>query len=384
MANTVFVGLSGGVDSAVSAALLKEQGYTVVGAFIKIWQPEFIECTWAQDRLDAMRVCVTLGIPFREIDLSAEYKKEVVGEMIAAYAAGETPNPDIACNRTIKFGAFAAWARAEGADAVATGHYARIKKGDGKAELLRGIDESKDQSYFLYQLDGRDLMRILFPVGGMKKDHVRAHAKRLALPVAHKADSQGLCFVGDVSMRDFLKRFIPVEPGDVVDETGVLIGSHDGAALYTVGQRHGFTLTVQGPPRYVTKVDTHANRITVSADRSHAGKRDRQLRDVHWIGEAPALPTNVSVQARYRESPVPARMSLEDGHPRITFETPHIASAGQSVVFYDGERCLGGAVIAPDPMKREIAVHSTATSHSKAVHPAVNGDEVAAATNDGV
>jgi tRNA-specific 2-thiouridylase len=208
MANTVFVGLSGGVDSAVSAALLKDAGHSVVGVFIKIWQPEFLECTWAKDRLDAMRVAAALGIPFREVDLSQEYKRDVVGEMIRSYSAGETPNPDVTCNRAIKFGAFASWAHDQGADAVATGHYARVRKTFGEAQLLRGVDSAKDQSYFLYQLSSRDLLRVMFPVGEMKKDAVRAKARRFNLPVAAKADSQGLCFVGDVSMRDFLKRFI--------------------------------------------------------------------------------------------------------------------------------------------------------------------------------
>ena len=195
--NKVFVGLSGGVDSAVSAALLKEAGYEVTGVFIKIWQPEFIECTWKDDRLDAMRVCAALDIPFRELDLSEQYKKEVVEKMVADYARGVTPNPDVLCNAEIKFGAFAAWAKREGAASIATGHYAQKKDAVGHFELLRAHDTAKDQSYFLYRLTQADLSRALFPIGGMEKSEVRAQAKRFKLPVADKPDSQGLCFVGE-------------------------------------------------------------------------------------------------------------------------------------------------------------------------------------------
>src|SRR3989344_860547 len=240
--STVFVGLSGGVDSAVSAALLKEAGHSVVGAFIKIWRPEFIECPWQKERLDAMRVGAHLGIPFREIDLSDEYKKDVIDDMIANYTRGITPNPDVLCNRHIKFGAFKEWAHAGGADLVASGHYARIVKTGNRFQLHRGKDTHKDQSYFLWRLTEKDLETTLFPVGGFTKPEVRALAEKFGLPVATKKDSQGLCFVGEVTMRDFLARYIDLKQGKVLDEAGAVIGEHDGAALYTLGERHGFRI----------------------------------------------------------------------------------------------------------------------------------------------
>lgn len=369
MANTVFVGLSGGVDSSVSAALLKDAGYSVVGVFIKIWQPEFLECTWAKDRLDAMRVAAALGIPFREIDLSEQYKKEVVGEMIRSYAAGETPNPDVTCNRSIKFGAFASWARDNGANAVATGHYARVRKAFGGAQLLRGVDSAKDQSYFLYRLNSDELLHTMFPVGEMKKEVVRAKARRYNLPVAAKADSQGLCFVGDVSMRDFLKRFIPVEQGDVLDESGRKIGVHDGAALYTIGQRHGFSVSgkASASPHYVVYIDASANTITASPDKMRAALTTIVVRNVHWIGEVPATPARFLAQARYHEKEFPVTVAREGERATLTFDEPHVVSPGQSIVFYDGDRCVGGAVITKSVPKNSSTVHSGANGGTEAV-----------------
>src|SRR3989344_4170581 len=235
----VFVGLSGGVDSAVSAALLKSKGYDVVGAFIKIWQPEFIECTWREDRLDAMRVAIVLG------------------------------------NHYIKFGDFLDWAESEGADRIATGHYARIQENNDLRSryLLRGRDVAKDQSYFLYALSEDVLARTLFPIGGMTKPEVRAKARHFNLPNAERSDSQGLCFVGEVSMKDFLARFISVESGPVLDMKGRIIGEHEGAALYTIGQRHGFKTEKgeSGVQYYVVSIHTKTNRLRVSTRREHAG-----------------------------------------------------------------------------------------------------------------
>lgn len=341
---TVFVGLSGGVDSAVSAALLKKQGYTVVGAFIKIWQPEFTECTWREDRLDAMRVCVALGIPFKEVDLSEEYKKHVVEEMIAGYAKGITPNPDVLCNRHIKFGPFWKWAKEEGADLIATGHYARIGKKEGKPVLLRGIDSGKDQSYFLYQLTEEDLSHTLFPIGEMKKSHVRLEARMFDLPVADKKDSQGLCFVGEVSIKDFLERFITVEKGPVVDMDGKVIGEHEGAALYTVGQRHGFSVqeNAEKVQYYIVGIDIASNTLRVSQNREDAATKEISLVDVRWIGDTPKLPDTFQMQARYHETPINAEI---DENLRVTFKEVHIAAPGQSLVIYSGDQCLGGGII---------------------------------------
>jgi tRNA-specific 2-thiouridylase len=340
---SVFVGLSGGVDSAVSAALLKEQGHDVTGAFIKIWQPEFLECTWREDRLDAMRVAAALDIPFKELDLSEEYKNEVINEMLATYENGETPNPDVLCNKSIKFGAFARWARSRGAEFVATGHYAQIRDG----RLYRGADAGKDQSYFLHRLSKKDLERALFPVGGMEKRRVRAQAQRFGLPVAQKHDSQGLCFVGDITMGEFLRRYIAVSEGDVLNTQGAVIGRHEGALLYTIGQRHGFVLQGEAhAPHYVTAIDVRANTITVSEKREDASCTRALLRDVHWIGEPLFLPAALAVQVRYREKTAAATLALDDaGRMTASFEDAQIASPGQSLVFYRGDECLGGGIM---------------------------------------
>jgi len=345
MIHKVFVGLSGGVDSAVSAALLKEQGLNVAGVFIKIWQPEFIECTWREDRLDAMRVCAALDIPFHEIDLSEEYKKEVVDTMVRDYGKGLTPNPDVLCNRVVKFGAFAAWARKEGAAAIATGHYAQKEEVAGHTNLMRARDAAKDQSYFLYMLGQTDLNRALFPIGGLLKSEVRKEALRLNLPVARKPDSQGLCFIGEVSMRDFLARFLPVTPGPVRTREGKLLGEHEGAALYTVGQRHGFLTGGSSVPHYVVDVDVTKNTVYVSPRREDAARESVLLEHISWVSRESAEWKGLRAQARYHEEPVGVRIEKQDAHYLVKFETPHIASPGQSLVLYDGDVCLGGGII---------------------------------------
>lgn len=346
--STVYVGLSGGVDSAVSAALLKHSDHNVIGAFIKIWRPEFIDCPWQKDRLDAMRVCAALEIPFVEIDLSQVYKKTVIDDMITKYARGITPNPDVLCNRYIKFGAFAQWAFSQGADFVATGHYAQIQ-GDAlnspRRRLMRGKDTNKDQSYFLWQLTKEDLQRIIFPVGGYTKPEVRGLAQKFNLPVAAKHDSQGLCFVGDVTMRDFLGHYLPLKKGEVLDDSGVVVGEHDGAALYTLGERHGFrftTTSTHNEPQYVIAIDTAANTITVSTNRLKAARKEVELIDVNWNGDTPKTATQFSAQARYREAPIACTVSSSS----VTFDKPHLAPPGQSLVIYDGETVVGGGIIA--------------------------------------
>jgi len=352
MAHRVFVGLSGGVDSAVSAAILKERGFDVTGVFIKIWRPEFIECTWKEDRLDAMRVCAALRVPFREIDLSAEYKKDVVDSMLADYARGITPNPDVVCNRQIKFGAFARRAREEGAQLIATGHYARIKKSAGHFELLRGADAEKDQSYFLYRIGQEDLAFTVFPVGGMLKADVRKKARALKLPVAEKRDSQGLCFVGDVSMPDFLRRFLRIEPGAVLDMQGRAIGTHQGAVLYTVGERHGFARADHSTarvPHYVAAIDTSRNTITVSPRREDAARQAVLVSDISWVHREPPFDAEYDVQTRYRERPVRARLGREAPGLRVALAQPQIAPPGQSLVVYQGDVCLGGGSIENEP-----------------------------------
>ncbi len=358
MRQEIYVGLSGGVDSAVSAALLKEQGYDVVGAFIKIWQPEFIECTWREERLDAMRVCAAIGIPFREVDFSQEYKTEVVERMVRDYARGVTPNPDVLCNLRIKFGSFAQWAKREGAHGIATGHYARKREVGGHMELLRAHDLAKDQSYFLYRMTQLDLARTMFPIGGMLKSEVRALAHKFNLPIAQKPDSQGLCFVGEVSMVDFLKRFIPLSPG-VVLCGGKVVGEHEGAPLYTIGQRHGFSVSQDSAshPYYVVGTDTIQNRIYVSAHRQDAERSAVTLTDIHWVYREPKIPHSVQAQARYHERTVGATITKDDNTFAATFDRPHMASPGQSLVFYasssstqvevphEDDVCVGGGLI---------------------------------------
>lgn len=339
-AEKVYVGLSGGVDSAVSAALLKDAGYDVTGVFIKIWSPEFLECTWREDRLDAMRVAVHLGIPFLEIDLSDEYKTSVVTDMIEQYKKGRTPNPDVLCNETIKFGAFANWAFKNGADIIATGHYARIQKDGDSALLLKGVDPGKDQSYFLYRLSSDILTKTLFPVGGFTKAEIRSKAKHFNLPNAERPDSQGLCFVGDVTMSEFLSRFITLKKGMLLNDARAVVGEHDGAALYTIGQRHGFHLFPEASagPYYVTEINTEKNIVHVSKERRASEHSKATLTYMHWIRESQI---NVEAVPRYHAKSIGAQISDTE----VTFSRSTLITPGQSLVFYDGEKCLGGAVI---------------------------------------
>lgn len=336
----IYVGLSGGVDSAVSAALLKKDGYDVTGVFIKIWSPEFLECTWRDDRLDAMRVAVALDIPFLEIDLSREYKDSVISNMLVEYESGRTPNPDVLCNEEIKFGAFAEWAYKNGADMIATGHYAQVQKHGDVYTLLKGVDPAKDQSYFLYRLGQAELARVLFPVGGFTKTQIREIAKKFNLPNAERPDSQGLCFVGDVSMHEFLSRFIDLKKGALLNENGVHIGEHGGAALYTIGQRHGFHLSpgAKSGPYYVTDIDTAHNIVRVSNNRAISEHKNATLTDVHWIHGPLA---DVEAVARYHAKPIKAHISENNA----AFSSGTVLTPGQSLVFYRDNECVGGAVI---------------------------------------
>jgi tRNA-uridine 2-sulfurtransferase len=343
----IFAGLSGGVDSAVSAALLKQEGHEVTGVFIRIQQPAFVECTMKEDRLDAMRAAAFLGIPFRELDLSAVYQEEVIRDMLADYQRGVTPNPDILCNTRIKFGHFLLWALKEGAESVATGHYARTEKEPGGAiMLLRGSDPAKDQSYFLSGLSQKELAYARFPVGGMKKNDVRAYARALGLPQAERPDSQGLCFVGAVSMQDFLARFLPLSSGPVLHEEGIAIGTHKGAALYTIGERHGFTLEKPGVPHFVTAIDTIRNTITVSSDIRDTLSKSAFVEDLHAISGELISEEAYSVETRYRDTPVSARLFRVNEGWRVDFLEPHLAVPGQFLVFYRDDVCLGAGRIA--------------------------------------
>jgi len=369
---TVFVGLSGGVDSAVSAYLLKKEGYRVVGAFIKVWEPDFLPCTSGEDRLSAMRVAAHLKIPFITYDLAKEYKQSVVDYFIEEYKVGRTPNPDVMCNREIKFGAFWERAKADGADMIATGHYARkqllsshsqLSENDGHRmsvmgdeagvsyALVRGTDEGKDQSYFLWTLTQDDLSHSLFPIGHLEKSKVRRIATRAGLPNATKKDSQGLCFLGHVDMKEFLQHYIPIEHGPIYGTEGELLGEHDGAAFYTIGERVPVRASVG--KRYVVSKDMGTNTLTVSSSPAArkadavnvaVGQLHLRLERVNWVRQKPEEGKIYEAEVRYHGEKHP--MCVEHGS-LVHFEKPVLAAAGQSLVVYDknsGE-CLGGGII---------------------------------------
>ena len=355
----VFVGLSGGVDSSVSAALLQKAGFDVHGVFIKVWQPDFWGgCTMKEDRLDAMRVCAKLKIPFFTLDLEKEYKKEVVDYMIAEYKAGRTPNPDVMCNKYVKFGGFFDWAMKMGADYVATGHYAKIavkglKSKDKEYLLLAGDDKNKDQSYFLWTLTQKQLSKTLFPVGDLEKPEVRKLAKEFGLETATKKDSQGLCFIGKVEMADFLKHFIKTVQGDVLNEKGEIIGRHEGAELYTIGQRHGFEINKNSPndqKSFVITKNIQDNTITVLSnplDVENKLFKEIKVKNVNWtLGTEPDIKKEYSARIRYRQPLEKCRLECQGPTMTVKFQKPQKAvTSGQSIVIYDGGVCLGGGII---------------------------------------
>jgi tRNA-specific 2-thiouridylase len=343
----VFVGLSGGVDSSVSAYLLKEEGYDVTGVFIKVWQPDFIPCTWREDRLDAMRVAAHLNIPFLTLDLEDTYKKEVIDYLLAEYKEGRTPNPDVFCNKYVKFGGFLDFAKKNGADFVATGHYAQNKLLGSSFQLLKSADDSKDQAYFLWTLRQDQLSNILFPVGGMHKSDVRKIAEKIKLPNAEKKDSQGLCFVSNVNMKDFLKHYLETKDGDVINENGEVIGNHSGAWFFTLGERHGFKITKKigdkNGPYYVIKKDIEKNTITVSkTEPDEKGVSEISFTNENWIsGTKPKNGMDLTAQIRYHGDFLPCIIKESS----VTFKNPVLVASGQSIVFYDKNICLGGATI---------------------------------------
>ena len=347
---TVFVGLSGGVDSSVAALRLKQQGYRVVGVFIKVWHPDFMVCNWEQERLDAMRVAAHLGIPFLTCDAEAAYKNGVADYFVSEYKAGRTPNPDILCNREIKFGAFLDFAKTHGADFVATGHYARRIDVDEQATLHRGVDESKDQSYFLWTLTGEQLNKTLFPIGDTTKGNIRKEARRTGITTAAKKDSQGICFLGHVDIPEFLSHYVDLTPGDVLNSDGQVIGTHVGALVYTVGQRHGFTLHTSDTARssqYVVTKDIERNTITVAPTRPHLKSHTHVVLSQSVVREKVQVSEEIDAQFRYRQSPFRVKV-LEiktDSlviEPIDSVETPAV---GQSCVLYRGSLCLGGGII---------------------------------------
>lgn len=348
----VFCGLSGGVDSALACALLLEQGYDVTAVYMRNWSRDLpgFRCPWADDLADAERVAVTLGIELEVWDCEAEYQATVVDYLVDAYAHGRTPNPDVMCNQTIKFGTFLERALAEGADFVATGHYGRVARGEGgRTVLLRALDEHKDQTYFLWRVGEEALSRALLPVGEVRdKAEVRRMCAERGLGVEAKPDSDGICFVGPVGIRTFLLDALERRAGDVVEwETGRVLGRHDGAFLFTVGQRKGLDLG-GGPARYVVSTDVEKNVVYVTADRMSPALFTRriELDDARWIAGEPPAPGRYLVRTRHTGELREASLDLGGAEPVLRFDEPvRRVAPGQSAVLYDGVRCLGGGIV---------------------------------------
>lgn len=347
MAKKVYVGMSGGVDSSVTAALLQEQGYEVTGVYMKNWSqdmPGFV-CPWQEDFQDAKRVAVQLDIPFKMFDFETEYRQRVVDYLLEGYRAGITPNPDIMCNQEIKFKLFLQTALDDGADMIATGHYARIFDG----RLLAGTDTNKDQSYFLYRVTQDALEHSLMPIGEYEKPSVRARAKKLGLATAEKKDSQGICFVGKVGIKEFLQQFVESHPGKIIDQKGAVVGEHDGALFYTIGQRHGLNAG-GGLPYYVVGKDMDKNEVYVTTDLqdSRLWGKVLHLASVHWINGKPDLSHALQVRTRYRAPLVTTTYLEQTGNESLVVELAEEVRAltpGQSAVIYDGDIVLGGGIL---------------------------------------
>ena len=346
MSKKVFVGMSGGVDSSVTAALLLRDGYDVTGVYMKNWSqdlPGFI-CPWQEDYQDAKRVAVQLGIDFKMYDFEKEYRSRVVDYMVAGYQAGITPNPDIMCNQEVKFKLFLDAALADGADLIATGHYARSENG----QLLTGIDTNKDQSYFLYRVTTEALTRSLMPIGGYAKPRVRELAAEFKLATAAKKDSQGICFVGKVGIKDFLLAELGPQPfGAIVDQNGVTIGEHDGALFYTIGQRHGLDVG-GGLPYYVVGKAMAKNEVyvTTNLQDSRLWRGQLTLSALHWINEAPLDGQQLQVRTRYRAPLVDCVVVVEASQVSLSLsEEVRAITPGQSAVLYDGQRVVGGGIV---------------------------------------
>jgi tRNA-uridine 2-sulfurtransferase len=355
--NRVVVGLSGGVDSAVSALLLKQQGYDVVGLFMKNWEDDDDDeyCSTRQDFLDAAAAADVIGIELEAVNFAAEYKDRVFAEFLREYSAGRTPNPDVLCNAEIKFKAFLDHAMKLGADRIATGHYARVREIDGRFELLKGLDPGKDQSYFLHRLSQAQLSKAMFPVGHLQKSDVRAIAAKAGLPNAAKKDSTGICFIGERPFREFLERYLPRTPGRMITPDGKRVGQHQGLMYYTIGQRQGLgiggTRDGDGTPWFVADKNLEKNELIVVQGHDDARLLNKRLRadDASWIaGHAPEGRAALGAKTRYRQADAACAMSADgDSAFELDFEQAQWAvTPGQSAVLYRGEVCLGGGVIA--------------------------------------
>jgi tRNA-specific 2-thiouridylase len=360
MGERIVVGMSGGVDSAVAALLLKRAGYDVVGLFMKNWEDDDNDqyCSTREDLIDAAAAADVIGIELEAVNFAAEYKDRVFAEFLREYQAGRTPNPDVLCNAEIKFKAFLDHAMALGATRIATGHYARVAEKDGLHELHRGTDPSKDQSYFLHRLTQAQLAKVVFPIGDLMKTEVRRIAREAALPNHAKKDSTGICFIGERPFREFLNRYLPREPGPIVTPEGVRIGTHIGLAFYTIGQRKGIGIGGiaggnaggAGDAWYVAQKDPASNSLIVVQGHDHLLllRRSLKAQDANWIsGDAPEAGSSHSAKTRYRQADAPCMVTRsEDDEIAVEFARPQWAvTPGQSVVLYDGAVCLGGAVI---------------------------------------
>lgn len=349
---TVFVGMSGGVDSSVAAAIVKDAGYHVVGVYMKNWTQDFpgFRCPWKEDYQDAKRVAVRLGIDLRVFDFEEEYKHKVVDYMVAEYEAGRTPNPDIMCNQDIKFKLFLDTASDQGADLIATGHYARVRHEDDAAYLETAVNDAKDQTYFLYRVKEFALKKTLFPLGDFaSKEDVREKASQLNLPTAAKPDSQGICFVGEVGIKDFLRQYVSVSPGPIIDNDGKEIGQHEGAIFYTIGQRHGLNVG-GGLPYYVTHKNMPKNVVYVTTDLQDKTLWSNKvyIQDTHWINHPPVAGKKYLCRLRYRGPAVDCEIDYEGKASTALLrlsEAQRAISAGQSAVVYDGRKVLGGGII---------------------------------------
>ncbi|MFT4719665.1 MAG: tRNA-specific 2-thiouridylase [Candidatus Azotimanducaceae bacterium] len=351
----VIVGMSGGVDSSVAALLLRDAGYQVQGLFMKNWEEDdgTEYCTAQADLVDARRVCERLGIELFEANFAAEYWDNVFAHFLEEYRLGRTPNPDILCNREIKFKVFLEYAQLLGADLIATGHYARLKHENGQAHLLKAVDHNKDQSYFLQSVAGDQLRHCLFPVGELHKPKVRAIAEAHGLATFDKKDSTGICFIGERRFKDFLEQYLPAQPGQIMTLDDVTLGEHQGLMFYTLGQRQGLGIggvqQASEEPWYVVEKDLVNNILRVAQGNQHHALFCTQLscQSIAWINGTPDLPVNLAIKVRYRQADQQGQLrQLPDGSFEVIFEQPQRAvTPGQWACFYAGDECLGGGII---------------------------------------
>lgn len=352
--NKVIVGMSGGVDSSVTALLCLQHGYEVEGLFMKNWDEDdgTEYCTAMEDLADAQAVCDRLGIKLNQANFAAEYWDNVFEHFLTEYREGRTPNPDVLCNREIKFQVFAQYAHLLGADRIATGHYARLAGIDGELRLLKGLDPNKDQSYFLQSVSQKQFDRVMFPIGELQKSEVRDLAEANGLPTHAKKDSTGICFIGERRFKDFLQDYLPANPGEIVSLEGQVIGRHDGLMYHTLGQRQGLGIGgLRGgseAPWYVVGKDLANNRLIVAQGNDNPALfcSAMTVQNIEWIGTPPELPAELNVKVRYRQADQACWLKTSGDGYEITFEQPQRAvTPGQWACFYDGEICLGGGII---------------------------------------